>query len=78
MKSREVKKLLFIGEALRQAAVLEASLADEIPEFRRIIAFRNRLAHGYADISPEIVWGIAADDVPKLLTEVRTVMGESP
>jgi hypothetical protein len=31
MKSREVKKLLFIGEALRQAAVLEASLADEIP-----------------------------------------------
>jgi len=26
----------------------------------------------------EIVWGIAADDVPKLLTEVRAVMGDSP
>ena len=47
----------------RQAAVLDASLEDEM------------LAHGYADISPEIVWGIAADDVPKLLTEVRAVMG---
>ncbi|MGA2975179.1 MAG: HepT-like ribonuclease domain-containing protein [Spirochaetia bacterium] len=78
LQSAVERQAEIIGEALRQAAALEASLADEIPEFRRIIAFRNRLAHGYADISPEIVWGIAADDVPKLLTEVRTVMGESP
>jgi uncharacterized protein with HEPN domain len=78
LQSAVERQAEIVGEALRQAAVLEASIADEVPEFRRIIAFRNRLAHGYADISPEIVWGIATNDVPRLLAEVRAAMSESP
>jgi len=78
LQSAVERQAEIIGEALRQASDLEPSLADEIPELRRIIAFRNRLAHGYADVSAEIVWGIAGEDVPKLLAGVRTIMGESP
>jgi uncharacterized protein with HEPN domain len=78
LQSAVERQAEIIGEALRQAPDLDPSLADEIPELRRIIAFRNRLAHGYAEVSPEIVWGIAAVDVPRLLAGVRAIMGESP
>lgn len=44
----------------------------------RIIAFRNRLIHGYASVSPQVVWGIVTNDIPKLLTEIRVVMRETP
>jgi uncharacterized protein with HEPN domain len=67
-----------IGEALRQAAGLDPSLPERIPDIRRIVAFRNRLIHGYAEVSPQIVWGIATDDVPRLLADVRAITGEDP
>jgi uncharacterized protein with HEPN domain len=36
-----------IGDALSQLAKLDAALAVRISEYRRIIAFRNILIHGY-------------------------------
>jgi uncharacterized protein with HEPN domain len=78
LQSAVERQAEIIGEALRQASELDPSLTEKIPDLRRIIAFRNRLAHGYADVSPMIVWGIAADDVPKLLAGVRAIMSESP
>jgi uncharacterized protein with HEPN domain len=63
-----------IGEALKKALDLDQSLANHITDARRIIAFRNRLIHGYADVSPQIVWGIANGDIPTLLAEVREIM----
>jgi uncharacterized protein with HEPN domain len=65
-----------IGEALKQATDLDPSLQEPITEIGRIIAFRNRLIHGYSTVSPQIVWGIASNDVPVLLAEVRTIMDE--
>jgi hypothetical protein len=38
-----------IGEALRLAIALEPELAGLISNSSRIIAFRNRLIHGYAN-----------------------------
>ena len=65
-----------IGEALNQATSLHAELPGRISNLRRIIAFRNRLIHGYASVSPKIVWGIVTNDVPVLLTEVRSLLNE--
>jgi uncharacterized protein with HEPN domain len=63
-----------IGEALKQAVSLDPTLSERISDVSRIIAFRNRLIHGYASVSPQVVWGIATNDIPKLLIETRLVM----
>lgn len=65
-----------IGEALNQALDREPSLRERITNVRRIIDFRNRLIHGYASVSPQIVWGIVSSEVPLLLREVRSILGE--
>ena len=65
-----------IGEALNQALGLDSEMSNRISNTRRIIAFRNRLIHGYATVSPTVVWGIVTNDVPVLLSEVRSFMEE--
>ncbi|HUS85440.1 MAG TPA: HepT-like ribonuclease domain-containing protein [Anaerolineales bacterium] len=67
-----------IGEALNQALGLDHSLSERITDVRTIIAFRNRLIHGYASVAAEVVWGIAINDVPILHAEVRAIMSETP
>ena len=44
-----------IGEALNQMLKREPALAPRLSDHRRIIAFRNHLMHGYADIDDEVV-----------------------
>jgi uncharacterized protein with HEPN domain len=47
-----------IGEALAQLARIDPGLVAGISEYRRIIAFRNILIHGYADVDDRLVWGV--------------------
>jgi uncharacterized protein with HEPN domain len=49
-------------------------LSDQIPEAPRVIAFRNRLAHGYADVADDIVWAIAKTEVPALRRQVSALL----
>ena len=46
------------GEALAQLARLDEQQASLISEHRRIIAFRNILIHGYANVDDRLVWDI--------------------
>ena len=90
MRSRDVRKLLFdvekacdlvlkfAGGTVKQAVSLDPTLSERISDVSRIIAFRNRLIHGYASVSTQVVWGIVTNDIPKLLTEIRVVMRETP
>ncbi len=66
-----------IGEALREAYRIDRTIADRITEFRRIIDFRNVLAHDYFRVYDEGVWRIIHDDLPLLLTEVRALLETS-
>lgn len=63
-----------IGEALRRLLTEDPSTATRISEHARIIAFRNILAHGYADIDDRIVWGIVESNLPSLLAEVESLL----
>jgi uncharacterized protein with HEPN domain len=46
---------------------------------RRIIAFRNRLIHGYAAVLNDVVWGVVEADLPTLRAEVtRLLEDEEP
>jgi uncharacterized protein with HEPN domain len=65
-----------IGEALARLAGLEKSLAGRITEYRRIIAFRNILIHGYAELDHRIVWDIVESKLPVLRREVAALLEE--
>jgi len=76
LRSAVERQFEIIGEALRQALQLDPSLSTRISNTDRIIAFRNRLIHGYASIADEIVWGILEANLPTLQKEVSTLMRE--
>ena len=61
-----------IGEALsRLARIEESKLAQKIPEYRKIIDFRNIIAHGYDIIDEAAMWDFVKNFVPELLTKVE-------
>jgi len=43
---------------------------------RRIIAFRNILIHGYADVDDRVVWSVVESKLPGLLREVEGLLQE--
>ncbi len=63
-----------IGEALRRLSKEDAPTAAWISQHARIIAFRNILVHGYADIDDRIVWDIVESNLPQLLLEVESLL----
>ena len=61
-----------IGEALLRLERVEMeSLESKIPEYRKIIGFRNLVAHGYDQIDDHIVWDLATNHIPDLLKKVQ-------
>jgi len=61
-----------IGEALhRLSKIEEGKLAEKIPEYRKIIDFRNIIAHGYDIIDDAALWDFAVNSVPELVDKVN-------
>ena len=54
----------------------EPGIGEKISDASLIIAFRNRLIHGYASVSDEVVWGVVEGYLPVLSSEVRALLGE--
>src|SRR5688500_6887766 len=63
LRSAVERQFEIVGEALNQLYKIEPTLAESIPDFRRIVAFRNILIHGYATIRNETVWGVVQSDL---------------
>ena len=63
-----------IGEALRRLEKDDPHTAARIADYRRIIAFRNVLIHGYDGIDPAIVWSAVTDDLAPLLRDVQALL----
>ena len=61
-----------IGEALSRLARIDPEgIENKIPEYRKIIGFRNILAHGYDIIDEASLWDFAQNRVPELLSMVE-------
>ncbi|MFC1537627.1 DUF86 domain-containing protein [Gemmatimonadota bacterium] len=74
LRSAVERQFEVIGEALRQMLDLDPDLSLSISDHQRIIAFRNRLIHGYADIAHDVVWGVLEANLPKLRREVMKLL----
>ncbi|TCZ87725.1 DUF86 domain-containing protein [Lysobacter sp. N42] len=63
-----------IGEARAQLGRRDAALLARIEDHRRIIAFRNILIHGYADVDDALVWDIVQTRLPGLRAQVNALL----
>lgn len=70
------RKFEIIGEALSQAQRFFPEIAGRVSSEQQIIAFRNRLIHGYATVRNALVWEIVQMHLPRLRTEVAEMRGE--
>jgi uncharacterized protein with HEPN domain len=68
-----IRSLEVIGEA---AAKVSPEFRDAHPEiaWRDIIGMRNRLIHGYSNVSLEIVWDVSRSKLPALITALRPLV----
>lgn len=73
LRSAVERQLDIVGEALRAASAVDASLREGITALDRIVGLRNRLAHAYATISDEVIWGIVEAGVPVLRREIAAL-----
>jgi uncharacterized protein with HEPN domain len=76
LRSAVERQFEVIGEALSQLAKVDHETAERISEYRRIIAFRNILIHGYAQIDHRLVWGVLDSKLPTLSQEVEKLLQE--
>lgn len=67
------RDLEIIGEAIKELLKLEPGM--KISSSRKIIGFRNLLAHSYDSIEDELVWGILQRDIPVLQDEIDRLLG---
>lgn len=66
-----------IGEATAQLAKRDPALAGRIGEYRRIVAFRNILIHGYADVDDRLVWDVVEAKLPVLRRDIEALLREA-
>ena len=77
-RSAVERQLEIIGEALNQAIQHNPAVSGMISNSSRIVSFRNRLIHGYATVSDEVVWGVLETSLPVLFREVKGLLENEP
>ena len=68
------RNLEIIGEAVNRISKKDENL--EITDKRKIISVRNRIIHGYDQVSDELIWSIITQYLPVLEKEVRQYLSE--
>jgi len=66
LRSAVERQLEIVGKAMNQLRRIDPDTATAVPELARIIAFRNILVHGYANVDNRLVWGVIESDLPSL------------
>jgi uncharacterized protein with HEPN domain len=75
LRSAVERQLEIVGEALAQLARTDSATGSQIGEYQRIIAFRNILIHGYAEIDHRIVWNLLELKLPVVLRQASNLLG---
>ena len=70
------RTLEIFGEAVNRLHKDHPELAGRICAMRRIVDFRNFLAHGYDDVAPRLVWLYASSSLPQLRDVVQALLAD--
>ena len=73
LRSGVERQFEIIGAAASKLAKVDPACAEPIREDRKIIAFRNVLIHGYADVDDALVWDLLQSRLPALLEDVAAI-----
>ena len=72
LKRATERCLEIIGEAISR--ILKEDPSFPIENAKRIIGLRNQIIHGYDSISDENIWGIITVHLPKLKSEIDSMI----
>ncbi len=76
LRSAVERQFAIIGEAMAHLVRVDEPAAGRISHHERIIAFRNILIHGYADVDDRLVWDVLMTNLPTLGREVDALLAE--
>ena len=68
------RNIEIIGEAMGR--ILKENPNINISNSRKIVDARNKIIHGYDDISDDVVWGIVINHLPLLKQEAEELLKE--
>ena len=68
------REFLVIGEAVSQLANVDQQTVGDLGDYRRMVDFRNILAHAYSMVNDEVVWGIIENELPDLKKSVDELL----
>ncbi len=61
-----------VGEALNRISRIDEKLFDSIGDARKIVGFRNIIAHGYDILESHIMWSAVTKNLPQLVTDIQS------
>lgn len=75
LRQRAVERNVEImGEAINQ--LLKHDQTIDLPNAKAIIGTRNRVIHAYDNVTPEFLWSLVINHIPKLHEDVMRLLGE--
>lgn len=66
------RNIEIIGEAMSRILKVEPEI--KISNSRKIVDARNKIIHGYDEISDDVIWGIIVNNLPLLKSEVENLL----
>jgi uncharacterized protein with HEPN domain len=68
-----MKLMEIVGEA---ASRTSPELRTQYPNvsWRQVVSMRNRLTHGYFEVNLDILWNVLQNDIPPLITALRSIL----
>lgn len=66
------RNIEIIGEAMSRILKIEPKI--KISNSRKIVDARNKIIHGYDEISNDVIWGIVVKNLPVLKNEVESLL----
>ena len=76
LRSAVERQSIIIGESVNLLLKADPEAVSQITNYRRIIDFRNRLAHVFYDTDNEVVWNIVTNHLPVLRRELTGLIQE--
>jgi uncharacterized protein with HEPN domain len=68
------RELEIIGEAVNRIILRDPEFESKIKDSRNIIGLRNQVIHAYDNISDENIWAILINHLPKLKSEIASLL----